>query len=51
MTIFEVSVYAPTVEEAWKDSGINRLGLDGPITSKWAEVMESILYTVCKYVS
>jgi hypothetical protein len=51
MTLFEVSVYAPTVEEAWKDSGISRLRLDGPITSRWLEVMESILYTVCKYVS
>ena len=51
MTLFEVSVYAPTVEEAWKDSGISRLRLDGPITPRWAEVMESILYTVCKYVS
>ena len=51
MTLFEVSVYAPTVEEAWKDSGISRLRLDGPITSRWAEVMESILYSVCKYIS
>jgi hypothetical protein len=51
MTLFEMSVYAPTVEEAWKDSGISRLRLDGPITSRWSEVMESILYTVCKYVS
>ena len=51
MTLFEVSVYSPTVEEAWKDSGISRLRLDGPITSRWIEVMESILYTVCKYVS
>src|ERR1035437_5343505 len=25
MTIFEMSVYAPTIEEAWKQSGISRL--------------------------
>jgi hypothetical protein len=50
MSLFEISVYAPTVEEAWKDSGISRLRLDGPITNRWAEVIESVVYTVCKYV-
>ena len=51
VTLFEVSVYAPTVEEAWKDSGISRLRVDGPITSRWDGTMEAVLYTVCKYVS
>jgi hypothetical protein len=29
MTIFELSIYSPTIEETWKDSGITRLKIDG----------------------
>jgi hypothetical protein len=28
MTVFELSVYSPTIEETWKDSGIIRLKVD-----------------------
>ena len=31
MSIFELSIYSPTIEETWKDSGIRRLKLDGAI--------------------
>ncbi len=51
MTIFEMSVYAPTIEEAWKQSGISRLKIEGSPTKKWAEAIESVVYTSCKYVS
>ena len=51
MTIFEMSVYAPTIEEAWKQTGISRLKLEGSPTKKWAEAIEAVVYTSCKYVS
>jgi hypothetical protein len=28
MTMFELSIYSPTIEEAWTDTGINRLKVD-----------------------
>jgi hypothetical protein len=31
MSIFELSIYSPTIEETWKDSGIRRLKLDEAI--------------------
>jgi hypothetical protein len=51
MTIFEMSVYAPTIEEAWKQSGISRLKIEGSPTKKWAEAIEAVVYTSCKYLS
>jgi hypothetical protein len=51
MTIFEMSVYAPTIEEAWTQSGISRLKTEKSPTRKWAEAIESVVYTFCKYVS
>ncbi len=51
MTIFELSVYSPAIEEAWKDSGIRRLKLEGKIDRKWKEVMESVAYTALKYLA
>lgn len=50
MSIFEVSVYAPTIEEAWKKSGISRLNLDDRPTRRWHEVLEGVVYTVGKYL-
>jgi hypothetical protein len=51
MTIFEMSVYAPTIEEAWKHSGIGRLKIEGRPNDKWKDVLESIVYTAGKYTS
>jgi hypothetical protein len=48
MTILELSVYAPTIEEAWKQSGINQLKLDSFPTEKGSEVLEAVVYTACK---
>jgi hypothetical protein len=31
MSIFELSINSPTIEETWKDTGIRRLKLDGAI--------------------
>ncbi|HEY0308092.1 MAG TPA: hypothetical protein VGB94_08025 [Acidobacteriaceae bacterium] len=50
MTIFEISIYAPTIEEAWKQSGISRLKTDDPPSSKWTEALEAVVYTACRYI-
>jgi hypothetical protein len=51
MTIFELSVYAPTIEEAWKGSGFSRLRLDGEPNKKWIDALEAVVYTAGKYIS
>lgn len=50
MTIFEVSVYSPAIEEIWIDTGIRKLKTDGSINGKWAEAVEAVLYKVSKYL-
>ncbi|MBN9614520.1 MAG: hypothetical protein BGO25_10545 [Acidobacteriales bacterium 59-55] len=51
MTIFELSVYAPTIEEVWKQSGIRRLRVEGKVDSKWKEVIEAVAYKVSQYLA
>ena len=51
MSIFELSVYSPTIEETWKDSGIRRLKLDGAINGDWGEVIEAVVYKISKYLA
>ncbi len=51
MTIFELSVYAPTIEEAWKESGIRRLSVEWKADWKWKETIEAVTYKVSKYMS
>ncbi|MDE3103848.1 MAG: hypothetical protein KGK08_01620 [Acidobacteriota bacterium] len=51
MTIFELSVYSPTIEEAWKESGIRRLKVEGKIDWKWKEVIGAVAYKVSKYLA
>jgi hypothetical protein len=51
MTIFELSVYAPTIEEAWKESGIRRLRAEEKIDWKWKDVIEAVAYKVSRYLS
>jgi hypothetical protein len=50
MSIFELSVYSPTIEETWKGTGIRRLNIDGPINEKWRETLEVVVYKVSKYL-
>jgi len=50
MSIFELSVYSPTIEETWKGTGIRRLKIDGPINEKWRETLEAVVYKVSKYL-
>ncbi|HTF67592.1 MAG TPA: hypothetical protein VK638_33425 [Edaphobacter sp.] len=50
MSIFELSVYSPTIEETWKGTGIRRLKIDGPINEKWRETLEAVVYKVTKYL-
>jgi hypothetical protein len=49
MSIFELSIYSPTIEETWKETGIRRLKIDGPINEKWCEVLEAVVYKISKY--
>ncbi len=51
LSMFEISVYSPTIEEAWNGTGISQLKTEGVINGKWAEVMESIVYNTSKYLS
>jgi hypothetical protein len=51
MTLFELTVYSPTIEEAWKQTGISRLKLDGAISDRWRETFEAVVYKTSKYVS
>jgi hypothetical protein len=50
MTVFEISVYSPTIDEAWKGTGMSRLKIDGAINGKWQEVFEAVVYKLSKYL-
>jgi hypothetical protein len=51
ITMFELSIYSPTIEEAWKESGISRLKIDGVPDQKWQEPLETVVYNADKYLS
>ena len=51
MSVFELSVYSPTIEETWKNSGISRLKVDGTLDHKWQEPLEAVVYNAGKYLS
>lgn len=51
MTMFELSVYSPTIEETWKDSGISRLKVDSLPDQRWQEPLEAVVYNAGKYLS
>ena len=51
MTLFELTVYSPTIEEVWKETGISRLKTEGAISKRWQEVFEAVAYKTSKYVS
>jgi hypothetical protein len=51
MSIFELSVYSPTIEEVWKETGIRRLRLEGTIDERWSEVLEAVVYKTSKYLT
>jgi hypothetical protein len=42
-SIFELSIYSPTIEETWKGTGIRRLKIDGPINEKWREILKAVV--------
>lgn len=50
MTMFELSVYSPTIEETWKHSGISRLRIDDVPDQRWQEPLEAVVYTAGKYL-
>jgi hypothetical protein len=50
LTVFEISVYSPTIDEAWKETGMSRLKIDGPIGARWHEVFEAVVYKLSKYL-
>lgn len=51
MSVFELSVYSPTIEETWKKSGISRLKTDGVLDQRWQEPLEAVVYNAGKYLS
>ena len=51
MSVFELIVYSPTIEETWKKSGISRLKIDGPLDQRWQEPLEAVVYNAGKYLS
>lgn len=50
MSVFELSVYSPTIDETWKKSGISRLKIDGVLDQKWQETIEAVVYNAGKYL-
>ena len=50
MTMFELSVYSPTIEKVWRNSGISRLKIDGVPDQKWPEPLEAVVYNAGKYL-
>jgi hypothetical protein len=50
LTVFEISMYSPTINEAWKETDVSRLKVDGAITGKWQEVFETVVYKLTKYL-
>jgi hypothetical protein len=50
MSVFELSVYLPTIEETWKKSGISRLNTDGVLDQRWQEPLEAVVYNAGKYL-
>lgn len=51
LTLFEKSLYSPTIEEAWKDTGISRLKTNGIPDQKWKEPLEAVVYKAGLYLS
>ena len=51
MTLFELTVYSPTIEEVWTETGISRLKIDGTVGKKWQEIFEAVAYKLSKYTS
>jgi hypothetical protein len=51
MSVFELTVYSPTVEETWKRSGISRLKIVGVLDQKGQEPLEAVVYNAGKYLS
>jgi hypothetical protein len=51
MSVFELSVYSPTIEETWKKSGIGRLKIHGTLDKRWQEPLEAVVYNAGKYLT
>src|SRR5258708_19397523 len=49
MSVFELSVYSPTIEETWNKSGISRLKIDGPLDKKRQEPPRALFSTPRNY--
>ena len=51
MSVFELTVYSPAIEETRKTSGISRLKIDGVPDKKWQDPLEAVVYNAGKYLS
>jgi hypothetical protein len=50
MTMFELSVYLPSIEDAWTKSKIKRVKLEQTPNAAWNDPLEAVLYHLSKYV-
>jgi hypothetical protein len=51
MTMFELSIYSPTIEEAWTDTCISRLKVDAAPGPKWIDPLEAMVYPAGMYLA
>ena len=51
MSMYELSIYSPTIEEAWTDTGISRLRTDEIPDERWYKAFEALVYKAGQYVS
>lgn len=50
MSMFELSIYSPSIEETWKNTGISRLKTDSIPDRRWATMLEAVAYKISKYI-
>lgn len=50
MTMFELSVYVPSIEDAWTKSRIKRVKIDQTPNAGWNDSLEAVLYHLSKYI-
>ena len=51
LSLFEISIYSPTIEETWKKSVIGRLMTTELPNPRWKEPLEAVAFHAGKYLS
>jgi hypothetical protein len=50
MTMFELSVYLPSIEDAWTKSKIKRVKTEQTPNAGWSDPLEAVLYHLGKFI-